>query len=158
MTDPIPDLRVNPSDEIIRVGPLTIRFLLTGADSNGSVAVFELSVPGNSGLPGPAHSHDHYEETGYGLEGMLTLTVEGKRIDVGPGETFCIHRGAVHRFDNNGGQAARAVCIITPAQLGPEYFREIADLLNAAGGGPPDRAKGAEIMRRYGLTPAAPQA
>jgi quercetin dioxygenase-like cupin family protein len=155
MTPATFDPKTNPSDETIRVGPLTIRFLLTGAESNRSVAVFELSVPGKMGLPGPAHSHDHYDETAYGLEGVLTFTVEGKRIDVGPGETFCIPRGAVHRFDNHGDQTAKAVCIITPAELGPEYFREVADLLKAAGGGPPDPAKAAEIMRRYGLTVTA---
>lgn len=158
MAPPTSDLKVNPSDETIRVGPLSIRFLVRGADSNGSVAIFELSVPGKTGLPGPAHSHDRYEETGYGLEGVLTLTIDGKRIEVGAGEAFCIPRGAVHRFDNNGNQVARAVCIITPAELGPEYFREIAHLLKTAGGGPPDRAKAAEIMRRYGLTPATLQA
>ena len=152
------DVKINPSDETIRVGPLTIRFLLTGADSNRSVAVFELSVPGKVGLPGPAHSHDHYEETIYGLEGVLTLTVEGKRIDLGPGQTFCIPRGAVHRFDNHGDQTAKAVCVITPGELGPEYFREVASLLKAAGGGPPDAAKAADIMRRYGLRVAVPGA
>ncbi|MDR5728500.1 MAG: cupin domain-containing protein, partial [Terriglobia bacterium] len=40
--------------------------------------------------------------------------------------------------------------------LGPEYFRESAEVVNAAAGGPPDRAKMAEIMRRHGLTMAAP--
>jgi hypothetical protein len=43
--------------------------------------------------------------------------------------------------------------VITPAELGPEYFREVADLLKAAAGGPPDRMKAAEIMQRYDLTP-----
>ena len=33
----------------------------------------------------PAHSHDHYEETIYGVDGVLTWTVDGKQIDVGPG-------------------------------------------------------------------------
>ena len=31
-------LHVNPSDETIRLGPLAVRFLLTGDDSTGSVA------------------------------------------------------------------------------------------------------------------------
>jgi hypothetical protein len=48
--------------------------------------------------------------------------------------------------------------VITPAAIGPQYFRDSAEVINAAAGGPPDRAKMAEIMRRYGLTPAAPQA
>lgn len=34
--------RVHPSEETIKIGPLGIRFLLTGDDSNGSVSVFEL--------------------------------------------------------------------------------------------------------------------
>src|SRR5215472_19327506 len=50
-TDPY----INPSDETIRLGPLALGFLLTGDDSNGSIAAFELVVP--------AHSHDHYDET-----------------------------------------------------------------------------------------------
>jgi hypothetical protein len=37
--------RVNASEEQIKIGLLTIRFLLTGNDSNGSVSVFEVLVP-----------------------------------------------------------------------------------------------------------------
>ncbi len=147
-------LQVNPSDETIRLGPLAVRFLVAGDRSEGSVAAFELTVPAAQRLAAPAHSHDHYEETIYGIEGVLSWTVDGTRIDVGPGQALCIPRGAVHRFDNNGNQNVKALCVITPAAIGPQYFRESADVLNAATGGPPDRAKMAEIMRRHGLTPA----
>ena len=156
MTQPRNDTRINPADETIRIGPLVVRFLLTGEQSNGSVAVFELTVPGVQRLAVPAHSHDHYEETIYGLEGAITWTVDGKPIEVGPGQALCIPRGAVHRFDNNGSQDAKSLCVISPAVLGPEYFRESAEVVNATAGGPPDRAKMAEIMRRYGLTMVAP--
>ncbi len=152
------DLHVNPSGETIRLGPLTVRFLLTGENSTGSVAAFELIVPGAQRLPAPAHSHYHYEETIYGIDGVLTWTVNGKAIDVGPGQALCIRRGAVHRFDNNGSQDVKALCVITPAAIGPQFFREAAEVFNAAAGGPPDRAKMMEIMRRHGLTPAPPQA
>jgi quercetin dioxygenase-like cupin family protein len=152
------DLHVNPSDETIRLGPLAVRFLITGENSNGSVAAFELIVPGARRLAAPAHSHDHYEETIYGIDGVLTWTVDGKPIDVGPGQALCIPRGAIHRFDNNGSQDVKALCMITPAAIGPQYFRESADVLKTAAGGPPDRAKMMEIMRRHGLTPAPPQA
>jgi quercetin dioxygenase-like cupin family protein len=148
------DVHVNPSDETIRIGPLVVRFLITGGDANGSVVVFELAVPAAQRLAAPAHSHDHYEETIYGVEGVLTWTVDGRRIDVGPGQALCIPRGAVHRFDNHGSQDVKALCAITPAAIGPQYFREAAEAINAAGGGPPDRVRMAEIMRRHGLTPA----
>ncbi len=115
-------LAVNPADETIDYGPMAVRFLLTGENSTGSVAAFEITVGGGHRLAAPAHSHDHYEETIYGLEGVLTWTVEGQPIEVAAGQALCIPRGAVHRFDNLGSQPAKALCVITPAAIGPQYL------------------------------------
>ena len=156
MTQKTIELGINPSEETIRLGPLEVRFMITGENSSGTVAAFELFVPAAQRLAAPAHSHDHYEETIYGVEGVLTWTVDGKKIEVGPGQALCIPRGAVHRFDNNGTQDVKALCVITPAAIGPQYFRESAEVINAAAGGPPDKAKMIEIMLRHGLTPAPP--
>ena len=154
MPAPTIDLSVNPADETISFGPLAVRFLLTGDNSTGSIAAFELMVRGGQRLPAPAHSHDHYEETIYGLAGVLTWTVSGRPIEVGPGQALCIPRGAIHRFDNLASEDAKALCVITPAAIGPQYFRETSEVARAAAGGPPDIARMAEIMRRHGLTPA----
>jgi quercetin dioxygenase-like cupin family protein len=140
--------------EEIEVGDLRIRFLVDAEQSRGSVVVFEFDVPAGSKVPIP-HSHDGYEETIYGLEGMLTWTLEGTRIDVGPGEVLCIPRGAVHHFDNSGADDATALAIVTPGVLGPDYFREAGEIIAAAAGGPPDVAAIAAVMRRHGLTPVA---
>src|SRR5258705_3850425 len=86
--------------EIIRVGQLGIRFLLEAADTNGALAMFEFTVPAGAKVPLP-HSHDErYDETIYGVEGVLTFTVEGKAVDIGPGESCFVPRGAVHGFNN----------------------------------------------------------
>ncbi len=147
-------LQINPAEETIRLGPLSVRFLVTGGNSSGSIAAFEMMVPGKQRLMAPAHSHDKYEETIYGIDGVLTWTVNGTRFEVGPGQALCIPRGAVHRFDNHGNADVKALCMISPAAIGPEYFRESAEVINAATAGPPDRVNMAEIMRRHGLTPA----
>jgi quercetin dioxygenase-like cupin family protein len=139
------------SDEI-KVGELAIRFLLEGEQSGGSVAIFEFDVPAGAKVAA-AHSHDGYEETIYGLEGVLTWTIEGTATEVGPGEAVFIPRGAVHHFDNTGDVDAKALAIVTPGVLGPDYFREIAAVLDAAAG-PPDLAAIAAVMRRHGITPA----
>ena len=139
--------------EEITVGEMAIRLLVEGEQSAGSVAVFEFEVPAGAKVAA-AHSHDGYEETIYGLEGILTWTIEATQTDVGPGEALCIPRGAVHQFDNTGDTNARALAIVTPGILGPDYFREIAAVLDASAGGPPDLAALAEVMRRHGLTPA----
>src|SRR3954454_16542949 len=134
--------------EQIKVGPMTIRFLLEGERSAGSVAVFEFDVPAGTSVAA-GHSHDGYEETIYGLEGVLTWTVEGTPTDVGPGDALCIPRGAVHDFDNTRDVDARALAIVTPGILGPDYSREVAAILEAAGGGPPDYAALGEVMRSH---------
>jgi len=141
------------TSEEIRVGQLAIRFLLEGKASGGSVAVFEFDVPAGAKVP-IAHSHDAYEETIYGLAGVLTWTVDGQQIDIGPGEVLCIPRGAVHRFDNLRGADTKMLAIVTPGILGSGYFREMAAVVAAATGGPPDPAALAAVMRRHGLTPA----
>ena len=81
--------RVNPSEETIKIGPVGIRFLLTGDDSNGSVSVFEVLVPVGQKLAAPAHKNDAYEEILYGIEGVLTWTVDGTPIEVGPRASAC---------------------------------------------------------------------
>jgi quercetin dioxygenase-like cupin family protein len=139
--------------EEITVGELAIRFLVEGEQSGGSVAVFEFEVPAGSRVA-TAHSHDGYEETIYGLEGVLTWTLEGVSTEVPAGSALCIPRGAVHQFANSGKAAAKALAIVTPGVLGPDYFRELAVVLDAADGGPPDPTAIAAVMRRHGLTPA----
>ena len=86
---------------------------------------------------------------------MLTWTLEGVPVDVGPGEVLFIPRGAVHQFDNTREADAKALAIVTPGILRPDFFREVAAVLDAAAGGPPDFAAMGEVMRRHGLTPAA---
>lgn len=137
----------------IRIGQVAIRFLLEGEASGGSVAVFEFDVPAGARVPA-GHSHDGYEETIYGLEGVLTWTLEGQRIDVGPGDVLCIPRGAIHRFDNEHADDSKMLAVVTPGILGPDYFRECAAVIEAAAGGPPDFAALGDVMRRHGLTPA----
>jgi quercetin dioxygenase-like cupin family protein len=142
------------TSEQIRIGQLSIRYLLEGEQSDRSVAIFEFDVPAGAAVPA-AHSHDAYEETIYGLEGVLTWTVDGTALDVAAGEVLHIRRGEVHRFDNTHDMDAKALAVVTPGILGPDYFREVAGVIDAAAGGPPDLTAIGAVMRRHGLTPAA---
>lgn len=136
----------------IRLGDISVRFLLEGASCGGSLAMFEFRVAPSGKVP-VAHSHDAYDETIYGLEGALTWTVEGKRFEVGPGQTLFIPRGAGHRFDNLGRTEASSLAVVTPGILGPSYFSDIAAVVRAAAGGPPDPGAIGAVMKRHGLTP-----
>ena len=140
--------------EIIRVGQIEIRFLLESKDSSGQLAMFEFTVPAGTKVPAP-HSHAHYDETIYGLEGVMTFTIDGRIMEVVAGETCFIPRGTVHGFNNLTLAGAKALAVVTPALIGPEFFREMAVIVNA--GGPPDVEKLKAVMIRHGLVPASSQ-
>jgi quercetin dioxygenase-like cupin family protein len=145
------------TQQIISVGALGVRFLIEATDSNGSASAFECYVPANARMPAP-HSHDGFEETIYGLEGVSTWTIDGETIEIGPGEAVCVQRGQIHGFANHGNTDAKFLCVATPGVFGPTYFREIGEILAATAGGPPDLAALGVVMRRHGLTPAPPNA
>src|SRR3954453_20595969 len=148
-----PDDARADSRETIEVGALGVRFLVDAADSNGSVSVFECFVPADTRMPAP-HSHDAFEETIYGLEGVTSWTVDGRAVEIGVGDAFCVPRGAVHGFRNTGAEDAKFLAVASPGVMGPNYFRDAHEVLATSGDGPPDPAKILEVMRRHGLTPA----
>jgi quercetin dioxygenase-like cupin family protein len=137
----------------IDLGGIGVRFLVEAPDSGGAATVFECAVARGAQVP-PAHSHDAFDETVYGLEGVLTFTISGDSREVGPGDSVCIPRGQVHQFVNAGSVDAKFLSVATPGVFGPDYFTEIRDVLTAASGGPPDVAALLAVMRRHGLTPA----
>ena len=141
-------------NEIIRIGQIGINFLLEAADTGGSVALFEFMVPVGAKVPLP-HSHKHYDETIYGIEGVISFTVDGRTVHIGPGESCFIPRGAVHGFNNLKQTDAKALAVVTPALIGPDFFKETAAIVNA--GGPPDIEKLRGVMAKHGLVPAMPQ-
>ena len=50
-------ISVNPADETIRLGPLTLHFLVTSEQSAGTVAAFEILIPPGQRLMAPASGH-----------------------------------------------------------------------------------------------------
>ena len=102
------------------------------------------------------HSHDAFEETIYGLNGVTMWTIDGETTEIGAGDAVCVPRGAIHGFENRGSEDATFLGIASPGVFGPDYFNEVGEVLAASAGGPPDLAALAEVMGRHGLTPAPP--
>jgi quercetin dioxygenase-like cupin family protein len=142
---------VTATNGVIRVGPVDVQFRLLAGSTSGSLTMFEFHVPTRARVPVP-HSHDAFDETIYGLEGFTTWTLDGQKTRVGPSDVLFIPRGHVHQFENVDAQDALVLSVITPGLLGPEYFREIAEVLDL--GGPPNVERIMDVMRRHGLRPA----
>lgn len=139
----------------IPLGDIEVRFLVEADASRGAATVFECEIRPDARVPAP-HSHDGFEETVYGLAGVTTFTVDGTTTELAVGDALCIGRGQVHQFVNHGATSSCFLSVATPGVFGPDYFREIRDVLVASAGGPPDLSALAEVMQRHGLTPAAP--
>ncbi len=141
---------IETTKELIHLGQVSVRFLREAKDTNGALSVFEFMVPAGAKVPIP-HYHENFDETVYGLEGVLTYTISGNKLEIGPGETCFIPRGVVHGFNNLHVEDAKALCVITPGILGPDFFRESGEIINA--GGPPDMEKLKAVLLRHGLVP-----
>jgi quercetin dioxygenase-like cupin family protein len=138
------------TSEIIKIGQIEIRFLLESPRTNEQLAMFEFFVPSTAKVPLP-HYHESYDETVYGLEGNMTFMVGEKTIELEKGQTYFIPRGVIHGFKNLSQQDAKVLAVATPGLIGPEYFKEMAAIVNA--GGPPDIDKIKSVFKKHGLVP-----
>ena len=125
--------------------------LIDDADNGGRLTMFEMIVPERAKVPA-AHYHRDFEEVWYGVDGTLTVTLDGVAHELKSGDALFVPRGAVHRFDNLSAGDARTLITLTPATAGKRYFEDIASVMNV--GGPPDMAKVKAVMERYGLIAA----
>jgi quercetin dioxygenase-like cupin family protein len=136
---------------LIRIGALELRFLVDESNSSGNVVMFEMAVPPHARVPAP-HYHRDVDEVVYGLEGTLTMSLDGQKHALRKGDSLFIARGRVHGFENLAPETARSLAVLTPASIGRGYFEEVAAAVNVPG--KPDLAQIKEIMLRHGLVPA----
>ncbi|WP_144630776.1 cupin domain-containing protein [Bordetella genomosp. 13] len=135
-------------DELITIGSLSMRFLVDGTDTTGHMAMAEMIVQPQAKVP-PPHRHVDVDETIHIIEGSLTYRVDGQVRVLSRGDHCFSPRGSVHHFSNPGDVPARALVVFSPANIGPEYFREVAGVLGA--GGPPNVEALKAVMTRHGL-------
>ncbi|HEX4039344.1 MAG TPA: cupin domain-containing protein [Acidobacteriaceae bacterium] len=142
---------VLPAEEI-RLGGIFLRFMIDSPSTGRGLSLFEMTVQPAARVPIP-HHHEGFDETVYGVSATLRMMLNGQKIDLGPGDSLYIPRGAVHGFENPHAEPARVLIVITPGdRFGAQYFRDLAAML--AAGGPPDPQAMIAVMMRYGLIPA----
>jgi quercetin dioxygenase-like cupin family protein len=136
------------TQDLITIGSLSMQFLVDGQSTNGHMAMAQMVVQPNAKVP-PPHRHVDVDETVHMLEGSLTYRVDDDMRILKAGDHCFSPRGSVHHFSNPGDVPARALVVFSPANIGPDYFREVAQVLGA--GGPPDMAKLKLVMHRHGI-------
>jgi len=129
---------------------MEVRFCLNENETNGVLTMFECIIHAGAKMPVP-HYHKDFDETIYGVQGIVSYMVDGKPVEIGPGDSCFIPRGTVHGFSNNTTETIKFLAVINPGIFGITYFQEIAEVFSA--GGPPNIAALKDVMQRHGLVP-----
>jgi hypothetical protein len=85
------------------------------------------------------------------LEGVVTVTIDGRKQLLGPGEAVFIPHGSVQHQENLHEGRTRTLAVMTPGAIGRRYFEDLAEVINVPG--KPGLANAKQIMLRHGLIP-----
>lgn len=66
------------------------------------------------------HYHPYSEEFLHVIEGTLTMTMDGERIDLAPGDSLLVPIGVRHRLVNTGDTTAKCAFHLSPLAPRPE--------------------------------------
>jgi quercetin dioxygenase-like cupin family protein len=112
--DPQRKLAVSRTEDGRHVGIVgdTYTILITGKETAGRFCLIDMFVPAGGGPP--PHRHD-FEETFSLIEGELEFTFRGSKSTLRAGQTVNIPANAPHQFHNSSTQAARMLCVCSPA-------------------------------------------
>jgi uncharacterized cupin superfamily protein len=111
-----------------------------------TVVIASLTCPPGGGPP--PHRHD-FEESFTMLEGEIEATFRGKKSVVRTGETINIPANAPHFFTNASKEAARLLCIYSPAGQEELFLAVGIPVATRTTPAPkPDKAAQAEMMTK----------
>ncbi|MBV8135296.1 MAG: cupin domain-containing protein [Deltaproteobacteria bacterium] len=130
--------RVEDAPSVFRLPGSTIKVLMSGEESGGSVSVFYQEVEPGSGAP--PHHQPNEEEHFFILEGEMEMTVGNQTITAKPGTFVFAPRNATHAFKNRGTSVCKFLTWNSPA--GHERMFEAGQRMGEQG------VKDLELRRR----------
>jgi len=124
-------------------------FKAVAEQDGGDLSIMERTLPPRGRRP-PPHRHTNCSEAYFVLDGLVSVTVEGEDLDVGPEGFVLVPRGTAHTFGNSSERAARLLVVHAPAM--DAYFARLHELWQRDLPPSPDEER--ELMSRFGMHPA----
>lgn len=112
-------------------------------DTNGAYCLLEQRV--SPGAGSPPHIIYEADKAIYVVAGSFAILLDDETVQAEAGACVIIPRGVVHNFKNVGAEPGTIMVSLTPAGH-EEFLRELSSVTQ---GGPPDKAKMAEVARRH---------
>ena len=121
-------------------------FKALAEQDGGDLSLMERTLPPGGRRP-PPHRHVNCSEAYFVLDGLVSVTVEGDELAVGPEGFVLVPRGTAHTFGNGGPGPARLLVIHAPAM--DAYFAALHDLWHREQPPTPDEERA--LMERFGM-------
>ena len=131
-----------------KIGRMTMTFKTTAEAGWNAYTVCEAIEPAESGAG--YHRHPTYDETFLICEGQYDFRLDGKLLNLGPGDVVFVPRGTPHGFVSMGPEVGRQIIISSPGGVFDAMIAEITMLDT----GSPTRQGSEEakvIATKYGL-------
>jgi len=127
-------------------------FKALAEEDDGDISVMERTLPPGGRRP-PPHRHTNCSEAYFVLDGLVSVTVDGEELTVGPEGFVLVPRGTAHTFGNSGANEARLLVIHAPAM--DAYFAALHELWGR--GEPPSPDEEQALMARFGMEVVGPR-
>jgi len=129
------------------VRPTTnVRFVATGAVTNGQYGAFQYDMAPRAGGPA-AHYHKTFSEAFFIMEGTVRLYNGEEWVDATKGDFLHVPEGGIHAFRNEADEAASMLILFSPAPPREEYFKALAELADSGQQLTPEQAT--EFFAKY---------
>ncbi|MGN2638882.1 cupin domain-containing protein [Nocardia takedensis] len=127
----------------------TLRFITTGAQTQGQLLITEWSAPVWSGPP--PHWHKSMTESFHIVAGVMTFTLNGSTTQLHPGDSVTVDPGDHHDFSNDGPDLLRWRQENRPALQHEELFELFHDIMSREGiDGAPEMGEAVRLFRYLG--------
>lgn len=113
---------------------------------NGDLSLMERSLPPGGRRP-PLHRHLNCTEAYFVLDGLVSVSLDGEELTLGPEDFVLVPRGRAHTFGNSGDVDARLLVVHVPAM--DAYFAGLHELWSRPG--PPAPEQERALMARFGM-------
>lgn len=140
--------------ETLHMGPITIRVLEDGSNTNNRIGAVSLTIAPHT--TGPVqHWHRMHDETFLITKGRIRFTTGNVDHDTKTGDYVVVPPKAIHTFSNPFDEEAEFFNSFTPAYY-VDYLRAMARLLHA-GRFPLSPKEAEDLMAQFATFPDTPQ-
>lgn len=116
------------NNEVLKLGPTTIRILEDGSNTSDRLGSMILTIPPKTAGP-VIHWHRMHDETFFVTKGRIRFTTDKGDVDTKAGDYVIVPVRAIHTFSNPFDEEAEFFNTFTPAY----YIDYLRMLCNAAG-------------------------